>query len=225
MSDTPACETEGLWNRDLNGAPEINSNNGGDDRAEAGGRAPTPSPFLTSVRGAPARLLHPLRRRHALQGLRSRPAPTDLLVVCHGNLCRSPFAAALLGIASARTRVRIESAGFVAPNRPCPREAVAAAARRGVDLSDHRSKPLTADLVGAADLIVVMEPAQQRVICDRFGRSPRDLLVLGDLDPAAITTRAIRDPLDRPGELLEACYRRIERCVAQLVCVLGLQQS
>jgi hypothetical protein len=42
------------------------------------------------------RLLHPLYRRHAHAALRGRVRPGAMLVVCHGNICRSPFAAALL---------------------------------------------------------------------------------------------------------------------------------
>src|SRR3989442_1774384 len=43
----------------------------------------------------PARLLHPWRRRAARETLRTR-ALRSILVVCHGNICRSPVAAALL---------------------------------------------------------------------------------------------------------------------------------
>src|SRR5258708_1870064 len=84
--------------------------------------------------------------------------------------------------------------GFVGPDRACPREAVTAAAQWGEDLSGHRSTLLTADLARAADLIVVMAPSQGRAIRERFGRSPRDIVVLGDLDPRSPATRAIRDP-------------------------------
>src|SRR2546427_12540743 len=56
----------------------------------------------------PARLLHPWRRRAARETLRTR-ALRSILVVCHGNICRSPVAAALLrqeiGRASCRERV------------------------------------------------------------------------------------------------------------------------
>jgi protein-tyrosine-phosphatase len=91
-----------------------------------------------------------------------------------------------------------------------------------VDLSAHRSNLLTADLAHSADLIVVMDPAQGRAIQDRFGRLDRDILVLGDLDPASTTTRVIRDPVDRGVAVFEESYARIARCVAELVQVLGV---
>jgi len=168
---------------------------------------------------SPGKLLHPLRRRAARAALQGR-APRTIVVVCHGNICRSPLAAALLRRALEPVGIRVESAGFIGPNRLAPRDAVAAAARRGVDLSDHRSRLLTADVVSAADLLVVMEPGQQRRVCERFGRWPRDVLVLGDLDPAPIEERTIRDPIEQGPDVFEASYARIECCVAALVRVL-----
>lgn len=171
--------------------------------------------LLTPLR----RALHVLRRRRAREALRGRN-PGSLLIVCHGNLCRSPFAAAVLVRALAGAGVRVESAGFVGPNRPPPPAAVAAAARRGVDLSAHRSRLVTAPLVRSAGLIVVMDAAQRRAVCDRFGRMPRDVLMLGDVDPAPAESRAIRDPVDQGPEVFDDTYARIERCVAELARAL-----
>jgi protein-tyrosine-phosphatase len=180
-----------------------------------------PSSFLTRLRGAPDQLLHPLRRRRALAAIRRRPPPVSVLVVCHGNICRSPFAAVRLAAYLAPTGVRVGSAGFIGPNRACPPEAVVAAARRGVDLAAHRSQLLTAETARRADLIVVMDPAQGRAIRDRFGRLRRDI-VLGDLDPAPLARRTIQDPVDQCLEVFEQSYARIERCVVELVQALGV---
>jgi len=177
--------------------------------------------LLMRVRRTPERLLHPLRRRKALEALRRRPRPRKLLAVCHGNICRSPVAAALLERELAPLGIEVGSAGFIGFNRPPPLEAVAAAAGHGVDISEHRSRLLTADLARSADLILVMEPGQQRLVCERFGRWPRDVIVLGDLDPAPVETRTIRDPVEQGPEVFETSYARIERCVRELASVLG----
>ena len=176
--------------------------------------------LLTRVRRAPERLLHPLRRRKALEALRRRPRPATLLILCQGNICRSPVAAALLDRALAPLGIEVQSAGFIGYNRPPPAEAVAVATRHGVDLSGHRSRLVTADLVRAADLIVVMDPAQQRMVCERFGCWPRDVIVLGDLDPAPVKARTIRDPVNQPAEVFEESYERIERCVREFASAL-----
>jgi len=168
---------------------------------------------------APARLLHPLRRRAARAVLRGR-ALRSIVVVCHGNICRSPFAAGLLARALGPAGTVVASAGFVGPGRGAPAEGSIAAARRGIDLSAHRSQLLTPVLAAEAHLIVVMDARQQRTVCERFGRAPSDVIVLGDLDPQAIVTRAIHDPVDQPLEAFEQSYARIERCVEALVGAL-----
>lgn len=71
--------------------------------------------------------------------------PRRLLCVCTGNTCRSPMLAALLAEALRRKGVEatVESAGTGAlPGDAASAEAVAAMARRGLDLDGHRSRPL-----------------------------------------------------------------------------------
>jgi low molecular weight protein-tyrosine phosphatase len=177
--------------------------------------------LLSRLRRVPERVLHRLRRRRVVDAVRRRRRVASLLVICHGNICRSPFAAAVLRSALSGNGVRVDSAGFIGPGRPSPPEALAAAARYGVDLSGHRSQALTADSVRAADLIIVMDTAQRREICDRFGCVPRDVVVLGDLDPQAIDARTIRDPVNQPLAVFEEAYARIERCARELVRAIG----
>jgi protein-tyrosine phosphatase len=170
---------------------------------------------------SPGRLLHTLRRRAARQTLKGR-APRSILVVCHGNICRSPFAAELLRRELGGRGIRLESAGFVGADRPPPPEALAAAARRGIDLSGHRSRPLVGPLVAAADLVVVMDAAQRRAVCDRFGCPPGAVIVLGDFDPERIAKRGIPDPVNQPAEVFDECYARIERCARALARALAV---
>ncbi|HXL35350.1 MAG TPA: hypothetical protein VN953_10530 [Gemmatimonadales bacterium] len=168
--------------------------------------------LLTRVRRTPDRLLHPMRRRKALEKLRERTRPATVLVVCHGNICRSPFAAALLGRELAAFGIDVQSAGFIGFNRPSPAEAIAAAVRHNVDLTAHRSRLLTTSVVRAADLIVVVDQAQRRLLCERFGRSPGDVVVLGDFDPEPVESRTIRDPVNEDLEVFAEVYERIARC-------------
>ncbi len=165
------------------------------------------------------RVLHPLRRRRALARLRRRGAPASIAFVCHGNICRSPYAAAAFSRRLPQTFssvVRVESAGFIGPGRPPPPNAVKVAERRGLDLSTHRST-LVGPLAGSSsNLVVVMEPGQGRAIRHFFARAGRDITVLGDLDPEPIATRAIEDPVEQSEAAFERCYARIDRCVEQL---------
>src|SRR5438477_5758694 len=200
--------------------------------ASAGrGRPPVPmergfvSGLLSRISRVPDRLLHNGRRRAALAALAgAERAPESVLVICNGNIFRSPFAAAVLRRAlelRGLGRVRVDSAGFAGPGRASPADAIAAAARRGVDLASHSSQLVMADLVRAADLIVVMDAMQRRMICERFGRSPRGVLQLGDFDPLPVASRGIEDPVERGPEVCARVYASVARCVAELAQALG----
>src|SRR5438309_3712174 len=71
-----------------------------------------------------------------------RPPPSPLFpyTTLFRSICRSPFAAALLAADLAGVGVRVESAGFMGPNRRCPPAAVTVAARRGVRSEEHTSE-------------------------------------------------------------------------------------
>jgi protein-tyrosine phosphatase len=169
-------------------------------------------------------LLHGLRRRRILARLQARGIPGSILVVCYGNLCRSPYAAGRLRKqlpTALASNIRVDSAGFFGPNRPPPAEAVTVAGAHGVDLSQHRSQLLGPREAAAADLILVMEPAQQDRVCGNFGRWRGDVVVLGDLDPEPITGRAILDPVEQPVSVFEESYARIDRCLRALISVMS----
>ena len=180
--------------------------------------------LLRRLRSVPDRLLHTSRRRAARLSLAAR-LPTRVLIVCNGNIFRSPFAAAVLRRALGTPDIRVDSAGFIGPGRPAPPDAVAAAAKHGIELSTHRAQLVTAELVRASDLIVVMDAIQRRIICERFGRARRDVVLLGDLDPERVTSRAIEDPVEQGVDVCERVYVRIERCAGELVRVLGRLRS
>ena len=97
---------------------------------------------------------------------------TSILVVCSGNICRSPIAEGLLRRAIER-RDDIEtpvlgSAGTIAmEGAPATREAVAAAAERGVDISRHVARRLTDPMIAGADLLVCMAAEHREEIEER----------------------------------------------------------
>jgi protein-tyrosine phosphatase len=166
------------------------------------------------------RLRHGQRYRSAVERI-TRLQPRSVLMICLGNICRSPYAAFALAKSLEGQDIEIDSGGFIGPGRPSPEWAQAAATALGIDLRPHRSKILTLELLGANDLIVVMEPAQRRTLIDRYGVSPSRILVLGDLDPDAIVTRTIVDPYGGSLEVFAECYRRIDRCINTLTTIIA----
>lgn len=87
--------------------------------------------------------------------------PFTILVVCTGNLARSPMGEALLRGHLSRRPVdaRVHSAGTLAWSGPATDPAIAVMREYGLDLSAHRSQPLTTSLVTDADLVLAMTRA------------------------------------------------------------------
>ncbi len=82
----------------------------------------------------------------------------DVLIVCTANRCRSPMAEVLLRrrLEERGVPAHIGSAGFMEAGLPATDDAVATMADDGYDLSGHRSRIVTADMVSGADLVVTM---------------------------------------------------------------------
>jgi protein-tyrosine phosphatase len=115
-----------------------------------------------------------------------------VLVVCSANQCRSPLAAAVLADRLARLGLATEvsSAGTHAfEGVPATDSTRLAATRLGLDLTAHRSRPATPELVRAADLVLTMERHHLR-----------EVVVL---EPAAFTRSFTLKELVRRGDGFE----------------------
>lgn len=98
----------------------------------------------------------------------------SVLVICSGNTCRSPLAAALLAARLARDpalrEIQVASAGTSAwDGSPASEGSYLVGLERGLDLSTHRARLLTSDLVQRADLILTMSEAHAHRVADMGG--------------------------------------------------------
>ena len=92
-----------------------------------------------------------------------------ILVVCTGNVCRSPIAEGLLRAALAARlgddAPRVSSAGTMGwEGSSADPHSVEAAAERGVDISDHRARMLRPPDVLEADLVLAMAREHQEAL-------------------------------------------------------------
>ena len=81
-----------------------------------------------------------------------------ILLVCTGNQCRSPMAAAILShlLAQRGSSLDVDSAGFVTEGDACPDEVNKVMAPLGYDMSTHRSKAVSPALLASAHLVLGM---------------------------------------------------------------------
>jgi protein-tyrosine-phosphatase len=105
---------------------------------------------------------------------------THVLFVCTGNTCRSPMAEALLRDAAAGRgldQVVVSSAGTGAwDGAPVSEGAYLVGLENGLDLSNHRARLLTRELVRGADLILVMSGHHLARVAELGGEDKAHLL-------------------------------------------------
>jgi protein-tyrosine-phosphatase len=162
-------------------------------------------------------------RRHPADLTAALRAAQRILIVCHGNIIRSPFAARLIAqTLRSRARVSIASAGLEAvPGKPPHSTALEVATSRGVDLTGHTASPLTAEIVAASDAIFVMEADHLITMRKRFPAARAKTFLLTCL--AADTPLEIQDPFAGDEPQFRACFDHISRAVDSIVLALPLQ--
>jgi len=136
------------------------------------------------------------------------------LVVCVGNICRSPMAEALLR-RELREQIEftVESAGLGAlVGHPASEHSVDLMAEMGEDITMHRARQIHPDMVRDADLVLVMETGHKRAIDDADPTARGKVHRLGEWQGIDID-----DPYRRPREAFADALEDIKIGVASWV--------
>ena len=102
-----------------------------------------------------------------------------ILFVCTGNTCRSAMAAAMMADIAVKNDldILVDSAGVFALIGECAADnAILAMEKYDIDLSLHRTKPLTEELIDMADVILVMTEAHKILVESMAGDKVHTLL-------------------------------------------------
>jgi protein-tyrosine phosphatase len=135
--------------------------------------------------------------------------PRRLLVMCYGNIYRSPFVAAWLGARLAeRSGFEIRSAGFhLVAARPSPQEYIRLAGDYRVDLEPHRSRIVEPADLEWADAIVIMDRYNWERL-QGFGAGVQDKVIwLGAFAPDG--AMEIDDPYAMPLPRVQAIIEQM----------------
>ncbi len=154
------------------------------------------------------------RARAELDGLRRNAGSLHIVFVCQGNICRSPFAEALLRARLGNSCVAISSAGLLPrPGRSTPGFGREAAAAHGIDLSAHRSVWLSRNMAETASLVVVFDELTRSGVFDRYPDITAPVILLGDL----LELGDITDPIDGGAAEFNRVYGQICAAIAELI--------
>ncbi|WP_211462231.1 low molecular weight protein-tyrosine-phosphatase [Collimonas silvisoli] len=135
----------------------------------------------------------------------------SILIVCIGNICRSPMAAALL--AQELPDVELRSAGIDALiGQPAAPYSIELMQRRDIDISAHRAQQLQAWQCEIADLILVMDTRQKQIVEEQYPTTRGKLYRLGQYGKFDVF-----DPYRLDRDQFEDCLRLIEQGVADWV--------
>jgi len=135
----------------------------------------------------------------------------SLLFVCLGNICRSPFAEHLAREHLDGDRDLVSAGSYPVPGRSSPAEAIAAARPFGVDLSAHRSRVLSREMLEQADAVYVFDQANRRAVASEQPGSPQRVHWLGALSDDG--PLSISDPFGGPASEYELVYRQIAEAI------------
>lgn len=139
-----------------------------------------------------------------------------MLFVCTANMCRSPMAEYMFRKeAGPDSGWRVASSGIAAASgAPASEAAVEIMNELGLDLSAHRSQPLTRELVDEAELIVVMTAEHAARLLWRFPDAGSKIRLLASFVPNGETEE---EDIPDPVGFGEFVYRGVRDLIAAAI--------
>ena len=153
----------------------------------------------------------------------------NILFICTGNMCRSPFGEYALKAKLEQAPVKpsmpvtVGSAGTMATDdHPAATDAVTHAVDFGYDLEPHRARQVNEELLDRADLVLVMDRSHEQMIMTFWSHHREKLRFMTEFDPKGKGKKKdVVDPYGGSARGYRKCFTLIDRCVDGLVESLG----
>ncbi|MGO2374032.1 MAG: low molecular weight protein-tyrosine-phosphatase [Pseudoalteromonas prydzensis] len=131
----------------------------------------------------------------------------SILVVCAGNICRSPTAEYVLKSKLVGKNIKVSSAGLTAlEGKAADATAKQVAAPHGITMEEHKGRQLTSSIVAQNSVILVMEQRHLSDLCTRYPEARGKTFLLGKW----IGDKEIPDPYRQSQEAFEHVYTLID---------------
>lgn len=148
-----------------------------------------------------------------------------ILILCTGNICRSPMAEGLLkhalaGQTGPLKSLKVISAGVAARSGEMVSEnSVLALKKTGIDISGHRSQAATQDLLDGALIVFGMTESHRAIIQAQGTPVPRHLYLFREFLPRA-ADQEIGDPYGGPLKIYESSRDEMVEAIPSLIAFL-----
>lgn len=142
-----------------------------------------------------------------------------ILLVCTGNSCRSVMAWGLLKkMLEEKSDYKIMTAGTAAIEGAGPTfEAIQVMAEQNIDVSNHRTSPLTNEMINEADLILVMEKRHRENILTRTPAASEKVHLLSEFGRIKKEDKLVASDIPDPiGKSLEF-YRKVSAIIKESI--------
>ncbi len=173
------------------------------------------NPLIDLARSAKRSLIAVLNvlRYRTLVKQQDFPRPAhSILVICKGNICRSPLAEAYLKFLLGKYGLPtvVQSAGLETSfGKPAHRFAQIVGRQGGLLLDQHATQPLHREQVERADMILVMEWQQRNRIIKLYPHSKRKVFLLRQFYDQSV--REVADPYSGTLEDFHVCFSMIRQ--------------
>jgi protein-tyrosine-phosphatase len=147
-----------------------------------------------------------------------------ILFVCTANICRSVMAEALMKhmLLGHGNPIDVESAGVNAiGNLETDRFTKQVCSEHGLDISSHRSKQLTEEMLDHSNVVLCLAEIHKHLILRAYPRFKSKVFLLKQFRRKySVQQPSVDDPIGRPFSHYEHCYSEIEKEVKRIASLL-----